>query len=141
MPSISQTPERRRENIAETSRVDANGCWIWTGHVMPTGYGLSSLNARKEYAHRVSYTVHVGPIPDGLHIDHLCRVRLCVNPDHLEAVTQAVNNQRASAARTHCRSGHPLDGMRRNGTYFNRYCLTCNRARARAQGAARRAKR
>src|SRR6188472_1096483 len=61
-------------------------CWVWNGAVRTTGYGQFS---RCTFAHRLSYETHVGPIPDGLDIDHLCGVRLCVNPDHLEPVTRA----------------------------------------------------
>lgn len=119
----------RRVRIANTVSIDDNGCWLWTGHTMKNGYGLSALDGRKEYAHRVSYIVHRGPIPEGLHLDHLCRIRHCVNPEHLEAVTQQTNNERATAARTRCRNGHPLDGIRKNGAKTNRYCKTCARLR------------
>ena len=76
-------------------RVDAGGCWRWTGNHMSTGY--AGLHGPTKYmtAHRFSYIVFKGPIPNGLVIDHLCRVRDCVNPEHLEAVTYGVNNLRA----------------------------------------------
>ncbi|MEU4016199.1 HNH endonuclease signature motif containing protein [Microbacterium sp. NPDC028030] len=67
-----------------------DGCWIWGGPISSSGYGrIGSL-----YTHRVSYEIHVGAIPEGLQIDHLCFEKLCANPDHLEAVTQEENLRR-----------------------------------------------
>lgn len=106
-------------------------CVIWTGYIKPDGYGQAS-NGRP--AHRVVYEMEVGPIPDGLHIDHLCRIRACVNPEHLEPVTQQENQRRAgpysrNAQVTHCRQGHPYDEA---NTYHHpsgsRVCRACNRA-------------
>lgn len=90
-----------------------SGCWLWFGAWSPqTGYGF--ING--DLAHRVSYRLFTGPIPGGLQIDHLCRMRCCVNPDHLEAVTCKTNIQRGETgktaakrqqAKTHCKAGHP----------------------------------
>ena len=74
-------------------------CWLWTGAVGTSGYGRIGEGARVLQAHRVAYELFVGRIPEGLHIDHLCSVRLCVRPDHLEAVTQHENNIRANRRR------------------------------------------
>jgi hypothetical protein len=70
-------------------------CWIWQRYLGPDGYGQLSYEGRRQSAHRVFYLRHVGPVPDRYDVDHLCRVRSCVNPDHLEAVTRKVNCQRS----------------------------------------------
>lgn len=82
-------------------RVDRRpaGCWLWTGTIAPNGYGYFAIKGRSQQAHRVAYELLVGPIPDGLDLDHLCRVRACVNPDHLEPVTRSENNRRGFEAR------------------------------------------
>lgn len=78
------------------------GCWIWKGFVLANGYGqMPSRNNEygERLAHRASYRFHVGPIPDDLEIDHLCRVKCCVNPAHLEPVTHGENLRRGHASR------------------------------------------
>jgi HNH endonuclease len=100
-------------------RVDDHGCWIWTGRVGTSGYGLCHVRVegrpRTAVAHRRAYELFVGPIPAGLHLDHLCRTPLCVNPGHLEPVTPQENNRRSNspsarnARATHCVHGHPFD--------------------------------
>lgn len=94
-----------------------DGCWQWSGCIGRNGYGKLGHRGRTLLAHRLSYRIHVGSIPDGLELDHLCRNRWCVNPDHLEAVTHSVNVQRGngpesarrrSANATHCRNGHQI---------------------------------
>lgn len=85
---------------ALSSKTDKTGeCWLWTGAIQSGGYGEIRHLGRTRLAHRVSYEVHVGPIPIGLQLDHLCRNTRCVNPTHLEPVTQSVNVRRAFAAR------------------------------------------
>lgn len=113
-------------------------CWPWLGVRTYNGYGRFKLTARKSpvRAHRLAYEEMVGPIPEGLVIDHLCRNRLCVNPDHLEPVTNRENLLRGegiaaiNAAKTHCVKGHPFDEV---NTYIEpsngkRKCRTCRRA-------------
>ena len=79
-------------------------CKLWEGYIdKATGYGRTASN---EWAHRWAYRQAYGPIPEGLHIDHLCSVRACIEPTHLEAVTQAENNRRMHAKKTHCVHGH-----------------------------------
>lgn len=88
------------------------GCILWTGPVNRGGYGKLSINGRARTAHQAMYEMFIGPIPGGMQLDHLCRVRRCANPAHLEAVTSQVNTLRgdtipaAHAHKTHCAKGH-----------------------------------
>ena len=78
--------------VAYWSRVDfTESCWLWTGAKTAEGYGEIKIDRRMHYTHRWAYEFCVGPIPEGLTIDHLCRVRHCMNPDHLEVVTRKEN--------------------------------------------------
>lgn len=93
------------------------GCWIWIGFRNSYGYGTFSIRHKNVYAHRWSYQRFVGPIPEGLQIDHLCRKPCCVNPHHLEPVTAALNAYRSpytqqsiNRAKTQCIRGHLLSG-------------------------------
>ena len=104
------------------------GCWRWTGVRTHDGYGTLF----EGYAHRVSYELFVGPIPEGLEVDHLCNNRCCVNPEHLEPVTREENIRRQVERRTHCKSGHPYTP---ENTYVRpcgaRQCRACNAAAVR----------
>lgn len=120
-------------------------CWIWTGSPINSGYG-NFYSERRTFvlAHRFAYELLVGPVPEGLTIDHLCRVPLCVNPAHLEPVTQAENNRRAAEAnrRDHCPHGHEYTP---ENSYIaprgDRRCRECDRIHSRARYHARMATR
>ena len=124
------------------------GCWLWTGHLNRDGYGRFSVGGRKQQCHRVAYELFVGPIPDGMQIDHVrargCISKACVNPAHLEAVTQVENPARGDGApaqnarRTQCRKGHELSGDNlKIGTDGHRRCRICLREKHRRQEARR----
>jgi len=111
-------------------------CWIWTGSQNGKGYGKVSYLGQRHRTHRFSYELLVGPIPAGLQIDHLCRVRPCMNPQHLEPVTPKVNQERSErATKTHCIHGHPFSGDNLRVKYRNglpeRSCRACTRQRKR----------
>lgn len=134
-------PADPAERILPQIDVQSPGCWIWTGG-RRNGYGRTTWNGRREYVHRAMWQMLVGPIADGLQIDHLCRVPLCCNPDHLEPVPPRVNVRRSSAGAvlrqrnasiTHCPRGHeysPENTLRIRGS---RRCRECNRAQCKAQ--------
>ncbi|MFE5093202.1 HNH endonuclease signature motif containing protein [Streptomyces sp. NPDC056638] len=116
--------------------VREDGCWQWhaavAGSTAPRG--VISYRGVQTYAYRVSWTLLRGPIPAGLTIDHLCRNPLCVNPDHLEPVTQQVNTQRA-VSKDHCKRGHALTDQskrpkRRPNGVVHWECRECHRVRA-----------
>lgn len=118
-----------------------SGCFIWTGALNGGGYAMltQKINGvkRQRRAHRLYYELEKGPIPEGLTLDHLCRVRCCVNPDHLEPVTPVENVMRGEsfyarqARRTHCPQGHPYAG---ENLFFTkkgeRKCRICDRIHA-----------
>lgn len=118
--------------------VDASGdCWEWTATRSEGGYGRYNHEGRLQAAHRVVWELLVGPIPKGHTLDHLCRNRGCVNPDHLEPVTMRENTLRGygisaeNARKTHCKNGHLFDA---DNTYYEgtwRRCKACIRNRAR----------
>lgn len=109
-------------------------CMLWEGATQSKGYGsVTNHKGSSVLIHRKVWEESRGPIPDGMTIDHLCRQKTCINPDHMEVVTRAENSRRALAAQTHCKSGHPLSGenvrlhTRANGLTY-RVCRACRRA-------------
>lgn len=116
--------------------VSENGCWDWQLSRDDDGYGRITYGGRAGHAHRFSYQYFVGPIPAGLCLDHLCRVRHCCNPLHLEPVTPRENTLRGTSmivgqlAVTHCPQGHAYAGdnlmIRASG---GRECRACHRIR------------
>lgn len=108
------------ERLLSKTRL-SDDCWLWTGATTGrTGYGATRLDGVRMTAHRAVWILFNGPVPEGAELDHLCRVRLCVNPEHLEPVTHRVN----------CKRGHPLEGdnlvpwqWREKGV---RQCRICN---------------
>lgn len=105
-------------------------CWLWCAALTRDGYGRIRTNRQDLLVHRVVYELLVGPIPDGLELDHLCRNRACCNPAHLEPVTHAENKRRAAAAatpRSHCPYGHALDEVNTYAQGGRRRCRECQR--------------
>ncbi len=118
---------------SKVEKVATTDCWLWTGALNSRGYGCWGVEGKSQLTHRLAYEALVGPIPDGLTIDHLCRVRACCNPAHLEPVSTGENTRRAlSYPITVCPSGHaytPENTLRNSAG--NRHCRVCQNARRR----------
>lgn len=117
------------------SKVDTSGdCWEWTASRSPLGYGQYAIQRKPRGAHRVAWEMLVGEIPDGFELDHLCRNRACVNPDHMQVVSHRENTLRGhgpsatNARKTKCCNGHDFD---ETNTYITpkgaRQCRACVR--------------
>lgn len=141
----SALPTRITSRIA----VPRPDCWIWQG-ATDHGYGRVWIDGKAKRVHRLVWEALYGPIPEGLQLDHICRVRMCCNPAHLDLVTALENSQRAKPFRTvvkrvplpdrsHCSQGHPLDGgnlIKQGGEWR---CRECRRAASRKSVHRRRA--
>ena len=139
MTSYTITPQDYSlERFAAKVTVAPSGCWEWTSKVQHRdGYGVARLGHKEISAHRLSYALFVGPLIEGLTIDHLCRNRICVNPEHLEQVTRKENTLRGNgitaqqARKTECKWGHAFDEentvLRKDG----RACRKCAARRSR----------
>ncbi len=137
--AFTHKPKPANERFLEKVSVDKSGCWPWTGYIDQKGYGVFGVSSREIYkAHRYSYWLHVGDVPKGKQLDHLCRVRHCVNPSHLEPVTNRENVIRGNAARPKqaaCKKGHAFTDT---NTYVypkrgTRHCKECQRKRSAAR--------
>lgn len=124
--------------MARIKKTDS--CWLWIGDISAKGYGRFSRNKNRSKAHRWSYEHFIGPIPEGLTIDHLCMVKCCVNPEHLEAVTAEENTRRYLATRSDlydwsngkCRKGHELAIVGyRERPKKGRECMGCRKEQGR----------
>lgn len=148
-PCVRRAKQPLAERLLSRVKETASGCWEWQGYTRQDGYARVTIRPtpttqETHLAHRLAYETWVGPIPEGLVIDHVCRNRACINPSHLEVVTQATNNQRGMAPsfqaqrEQRCKRGHPYtpehsyfgsDGRRRSC----RTCETANQRRRRAE--------
>ena len=126
--------------------VTESGCWIYHGRLTVDGYGISWFNGKNVRVHRALYEEKYGKLPDGLVSDHLCRVRCCCNPYHIEQVENFTNILRGNsnpvadnAKKTHCKNGHPFDRIRPYGRQggTRRVCARCEIAGLRARRARR----
>jgi hypothetical protein len=152
MTTLQRFPADLSEMFDRCIPIPFSGCWAWNGTVAYDGYGRLPSGRRGVTfpAHRVAYEYAKGPIPDGMQIDHLCRVKCCINPDHLEAVTPSINVLRGLVPTTaskhmkslqdrlkaelrsdpapHCKRGHPFDD---ENTYVDKngfwHCRECKR--------------
>jgi|SRR6266436_10149715 len=124
------------------TKVDMNGpkkpwmrkrCWIWRAFLTKKGYASITFRSKKTYAHILSYLIHIGPIGEGLEIDHKCRTTNCIRPSHLQAITHRENMLRGNTivtmqtARTHCPKNHPLSGENLYVYAGKRGCFICRR--------------
>jgi len=121
--------------LAKAKPDPKSGCWVWAGAVQSRGYGcVTDGHGGSMLAHRASWELHNGTIPDGLTVDHRCQRKLCINPAHLDLVSHAVNAARGDGSSPlYCVNGHPLFGTlgewtrRKDG---RRRCRLCDRARS-----------
>lgn len=123
------------ERLMARREVSPSGCWLWTGSLNTGGYGQLMVRAGvNRTVHRLAYQLLVGPIPQGLQLDHLCRTRSCFNPAHLEPVQARTNVLRgvgpaaANSRKTHCKHGHEFTPENTYLVRTGRECRTCKKA-------------
>lgn len=144
---MSEQPDNKtlRRFWAKVKADPKTGCWVWTAATIPAGYGKFRVGGKLVLAHRLSWQLENGPIPEDLEIDHLCRVRACVNPSHLEPVNSRTNTLRGvghaavNAAKVECVRGHPFDEENTYPYNGRRQCRECHRLLARVRRARKRA--
>jgi hypothetical protein len=145
--SIAGPPSVLQRFWSNIDRNGTGGCWVWQGEVTNT-YGRIFVGGerKRQLVHRFAYEMFVGPIEPGMEIDHVCKVRLCANPDHLDQVTGRENKLRsigfasANAKKTECIHGHPFDERNTHVTKNGqRKCRACDRDRVRARREQKRA--
>ena len=128
-PILMSTPiDRLKSKVV----IDDNGCWNFTGSINEKGYGRFSLNDKIGLAHTASYILFKGEITKGNTVDHLCRNRKCVSPDHLESVPHEINLLRGNSIttmqvnQTHCKNGHLFDERNTISRNGHRRCRICD---------------
>ncbi len=137
--SAPQTDDECRARLVQMSVVDENGCWLWQGWKTPLGYGATYYKRKRWPAHRLSFALLKGPIPEGMDVCHSCDVRHCINPDHLWTGTASDNildcarkGRHRNSRKTHCDHGHEYTEentwIAANG---KRHCRACQRIRQR----------
>ena len=138
---VGEAPGLPQRILDKIVRIPESGCWVWEGSISGYGYGETWWNNAKKFVHVLAHELFIGEVPKGFKVDHLCRVRCCCNPQHLEAVTHAENVRRGTGwqhvveyhkQQTHCQRGHEWSA---ENTYVEpngkRRCLECKRQRLR----------
>ena len=131
MKISAQTSKRFWSKVKKT--LSKKGCWLWIASKSSNGYGAFWYKDKVKLAHRISYAIHKGKIPRNKTIDHLCRIRHCINPDHMEVVTGKINTLRGesipaiNARKTHCQNGHEFTIENTNNYKGLRICRTCHK--------------